>query len=223
MTYKPQPRVGNASWRRRKMVEEQLRHRGIIDARVLAAMCSVPREEFVPDEFREAAYDDRPLPIGHEQTISQPFTVAFMCEALQLRGHEKVLEIGAGSGYGAAVLTKLAAEVFTIERIPQLAEEARQRLKKLGYETVHVITGDGTAGLPDEAPFDAIVVTAGADTLPDAYPRQLCDGGRIIIPLGLQARGQTMYRVTKWKDELQFEDLGPFSFVPLIGGAVGHF
>jgi protein-L-isoaspartate(D-aspartate) O-methyltransferase len=217
MIHEPQDRVVDTLWQRRRMVEEQLRPRGISDLRVIAAMRSVAREEFVPDDLRDAAYEDGPLPIGYDQTISQPFTVAFMCQALQLRGREKVLEIGAGSGYSAAVLSQLAHEVFTIERIPELAEEARQRLRQLRYQNVHVLTGDGTRGLREEAPFDAIVVTAGAEFLPDAYVQQLCDGGRIVIPIGPLHSGQTMQRFTRFGNELASEELGSFSFVPLIG------
>lgn len=199
------------------MVEDQLRRRGITDQHVLQAMSEVPREEFVPEEARSAAYDDRPLPIGCGQTISQPFTVAFMSQMLQLNGNEKVLEIGTGSGYGAAVLSQLAATVYTVERIPELATDAKQRLARLGYDNVHVRTADGTLGWPEEAPFDGIVVTAGAGTLPDAYVSQLAPEGRIVIPLGQYPGSQTMYRFTKRGTELQTEDLGDFAFVPLIG------
>lgn len=202
---------------RRQMVDEQLREHGISDERVLEAMGRVPREEFVPADLRDAAYEDGPLPIGSGQTISQPFTVAIMCQALQLAGTEKVLEIGAGSGYGAAVLSLLADNVFTVERVPELAEGARARLARLGYDNVRVLTGDGTMGLPDEAPFDAIVVTAGAETLPDAYVRQLRPSGRIVIPIGEYRYNQTMYRFIRLDEELRVENLGGFAFVPLIG------
>lgn len=213
----PQQQTADSLWRRRRMVDEQIRDRGITDARVLSAMRTVPRDEFVPDDLCDAAYDDCPLPIGHEQTISQPSTVAFMCQALQLRGDEKVLEIGAGSGYSAAVLSLLADVVFTIERIPELATQARQRLRRLGYRNVHVITGDRTLGLPEQAPFDAIVVTAGAESLPDNYVQQLRNGGRIVIPIGQLPCGQIMHRFTRQENELTDEDLGSFAFVPLIG------
>lgn len=202
---------------RRRMVDDQLRAHGISDLRVLKAMGQVPREEFVPPDLRSAAYDDCPLPIGCEQTISQPFTVAFMAQELQLRGGEKVLEIGAGSGYGAAVLAHLAAEVYSIERIPVLADQARERLAHLKYKNVAIITGDGTRGLPDQAPFDAIVVTAGAEALPHAYVEQLCDGGRIVVPIGGYRDSQIMYRFTRLAGELKVEHLGRFTFVPLIG------
>jgi protein-L-isoaspartate(D-aspartate) O-methyltransferase len=202
---------------RRRMVEEQLREHGISDERVLDAMGRVPREEFVPGDLRDAAYEDGPLPIGFGQTISQPFTVALMCQALLLEGTEKVLEIGAGSGYSAAVLSLLTGSVFTVERMPGLAEGARARLARLGYHNVRVLTGDGTLGLPGEAPFEAIVVTAGAETLPDTYIRQLARGGRLVIPIGEYRYNQTMYRFTRLADELRVENLGGFAFVPLIG------
>jgi protein-L-isoaspartate(D-aspartate) O-methyltransferase len=205
-----------AEWRAR-MVDEQLRERGMRDERVLQAMRSVPREEFVEEYLRHRAYDDGPLPIGFGQTISQPFTVAFMCEALQLTGTERVLEVGTGSGYAAAVLSLLAQEVFTIERIPALAEQARKRLDRLGYRNVQVNTGDGTLGLPEHAPYAGIVVTAGAAMLPQPYVEQLAVGGRIVIPVGGYPFGQTMYRYTKRPQGLQVEDLGGFAFVPLIG------
>jgi protein-L-isoaspartate(D-aspartate) O-methyltransferase len=199
------------------MVEDQLRGHGILDERVLRAMSQVPREEFVPPGLQSAAYDDCPLPIGFDQTISQPFTVAYMCEALQLCCNERILEIGAGSGYGAAVLSLLGNRVFTIERIPELAEQACERLARLGYHKVCVVTGDGTVGLPEEAPFDAVVVTAGAEALPDAYVEQLSPGGRIVIPIGRHRHSQTMYRFTRHRGELRVESLGGFTFVPLIG------
>lgn len=199
------------------MVDEQFRDHGITDPRVLQVMSEVPREEFVPPGLRTAAYDDCPLPIGCDQTISQPFTVAFMTQALQLHGPEKVLEIGTGSGYGAAVLGRIAAEVYTVERIAELADQARERLARLGYDNVTVVTGDGTLGLPDHAPFDAIVVTAGAESLSEAFVQQLRDGGRIVVPIGGYRTGQTMYRFTRLRGELKVEDLGSFTFVPLIG------
>lgn len=202
---------------RRQMVEGQLRARGIRDQRVLQAMATVPREEFVSPSMRHAAYRDAALPIEFGQTISQPFTVAFMCEALRLQGTEKVLEIGAGSGYSAAVLSLLCGEVHTVERIPELAELARQRLLRLGYENVRVYAANGTLGLPAAAPFDGIVVTAGAPALPCRYARQLAEGGRIVIPIGPSPTSQEMRRFTRHGDELEQEELGGFAFVPLIG------
>jgi protein-L-isoaspartate(D-aspartate) O-methyltransferase len=181
---------------RHNMVVDQLERRGISDPRVLEAMEWVPREEFVPPEMVGLAYEDRALAIPFEQTISQPYTVAFMCEAARLRADDKVLEIGTGSGYGAAVLSLLAREVHTVERIDELFHAARERLSGLGYENIHVYRDDGTLGLPDEAPFNAIVVTAGAELLPAAYQEQLADGGRLVIPIGPPAF-QQMIRLTR--------------------------
>ncbi len=205
------------SSQRQLMVERQLQQRGIHDPRVLAAMRAVPRELFVPDSKVSDAYADCPLPIGEGQTISQPFTVAFMAEALHLRGDERVLEIGTGSGYGAAILAQLSAEVHTVERIPLLAEQARRRLAQLGLNHVHVHQGDGSLGWAEAAPFDAIVVTAGAASLPTAYIDQLGTNGRIVIPIGRKPTLQHLYRFWRQGEVLQKEDLGAFAFVPLIG------
>jgi protein-L-isoaspartate(D-aspartate) O-methyltransferase len=201
---------------RRELVE-QLRRRGIVDERVLQAMADVPREKFVPEALLDRAYEDHALPIGLDQTISQPFTVAFMCEALQLTGDETVLEIGTGSGYGACVLSRLAAWVDTIERLPELAEAARERIRRLDYRNIRVHIGDGSLGLPNEAPFDAIIATAGAEHCPAALVEQLADGGRIVIPIGDSPRQQILMRYTRRGDELHSEPLGDFAFVPLIG------
>ncbi len=201
---------------RRELVE-QLRRRGIVDKRVLQAIADVPREVFVPKALLDRAYEDHALPIGLDQTISQPFTVAFMCEALQLDGSENVLEIGTGSGYGACVLSRIAAWVDTIERLPELAEEARTRIQRLGYRNIRVHLGDGSLGLPEDAPFDAIIATAGAEHCPTAFVEQLADGGRIVIPIGDSPRRQVLRRYTRRGDELQSESLGDFAFVPLIG------
>jgi protein-L-isoaspartate(D-aspartate) O-methyltransferase len=202
--------------RRHRMVDIDLRERGLRDRRMLAAMSRVPREEFVPDSLRDDAYEDRPLPIGFGQTISQPFTVAFMLEALSLCGGENVLEIGTGSGYAAAILSRLARVVHTVERVPELASEAESRLQRLGCDNVHVHQCDGTLGLPEYAPFDAIVVTAAAESLPPPLRDQLTVGGRIVIPIG-DSGGQSLYRLTNSDDGLESEDLGGFAFVPLIG------
>lgn len=202
---------------RLRMVEGQLRDRGISDEAVLSAMSRVPREEFVPQDLQHSAYDDRALPIGYGQTISQPFTVAFMCEALKLTGSETVLEIGTGSGYGAAVLSHMAQFVYTVERIPELAEQAQDRLARLGYSNVVVQRADGTLGLPDRGPFDSMAVTAGAEFLPEAYREQLAEGGRLVIPIGPYRSSQTMFRFTKRDGRLVSENLGMFAFVPLIG------
>lgn len=202
---------------RRHMVEQQVACRDIDDQRVLAAMATIPREEFVPPKLQSLAYTDQALPIECDQTISQPFTVAFMCQALQLRGGERVLEVGTGSGYAAAVMSQLAAEVVTVERIPFLAETAAARLSRLGYHNVQVHTADGTMGWSAGAPYDAIVVTAAAEQLPQPYVDQLKDGGRIVIPIGPRIRGQRMFRFTRHGKEIVAEVLGSFAFVPLIG------
>jgi len=166
------------------MVDSQLRARGISDPRVLEAMLRVPRHQFIPDTYRSQAYEDHPLPIGESQTISQPYVVALMLESLQLTPADKVLEIGAGSGYVTALLAELAAQVFSIERHPALADNARKVLATLGYSNVQVITGDGTVGFPAAAPFDAILVSAAAPELPTELLTQLREGGRMIIPVG---------------------------------------
>lgn len=202
---------------RRRMVDLKLVHRGIHDHRVLDAMLEVPRHLFVPEAWREESYDDGPLPIGFGQTISQPLTVAYMLQALRLQGPERVLEIGTGSGYSAAVLSHLAREVHSIERIPELAASAAERLTRWGYRNVQVHQADGTLGLPDQAPFDAIVVAAGSPRLPPPYVEQLSEGGRILIPIGEPLAGQSLMRFTRQAGELVEEDLGLFAFVPLLG------
>lgn len=202
---------------RERMIENQLRSRGLNESRVLAAMAEVPREVFVPDEYRDRAYHDGPLPIGFDQTISQPYTVAFMCQALRLTPSDKVLEVGTGSGYAAAVLSRLARTVVTIERLPELAEGAQRCLRELHYENVCVRVGDGSRGAADEAPFDAIVAAAAAPALPEAFVEQLVPGGRIVLPIGERWGGQMMCRFTKTDDGLVEEHLGGFSFVPLVG------
>lgn len=199
------------------MVSEQLEARGIHDPRVLEAMDWVPRHEFVPHELLAEAYDDRALPIEADQTISQPYTVGFMCQEAQLTAGDKVLEIGAGSGYCAAVLSLLSREVCTIERIEELHGTARERLRRLGYKNVRCFLDDGTLGLPNEAPFDVILVAAGAKTLPVTYQAQLAEGGRLIIPIGPQSR-QQMFRFTRRGGTLERQELGSFGFVPLVGG-----
>jgi protein-L-isoaspartate(D-aspartate) O-methyltransferase len=205
--------------RRRAMVASQLAARGIRDARVLDAMRTVPREAFVPEHLRESAYADSPLPIGAGQTISQPHVVAFMIDALDLKGGEKVLEIGAGSGYAAAVLGQIAGQVYAIERIRELAERARDTLHALGYDNVQIRHGDGTRGWPEQAPFDAIAVAAGAREVPQALKQQLKEGGRAIIPVGLSVHFQQLKRITRLSpDDYAEEDLIPVRFVPLIGG-----
>ena len=203
---------------RAEMVERNIAARGVRDELVLDAMRTVPRELFLPKSLREFAYEDSPLPIAGEQTISQPYIVAFMAEALMLRGGEKVLEIGAGSGYAAAVLSEIAASVYTVERLGRLAEKAAALLTELGYENVHVLHGDGTKGWPDHAPYDAIVVAAGGPQVPESLKEQLKIGGRLVIPVGADQRAQELVRVTRTsKDEYRSEDIADVRFVPLIG------
>ena len=201
-----------------RMVKEHLLARGIADAAVIRAMREVPREAFLPPEMAACAYDDAPLPIEAEQTISQPYIVAYMIEALELSGGERVLEIGTGSGYAAAVLSLCAAEVVTVERIALLATGARSRLRSLGRHNVTVECADGTLGWPQQAPYQAIVVTAGAPELPDALLEQLADGGRLVIPVGPTPHLQVMVRVRRYPGgEFRREELCPVRFVPLIG------
>jgi protein-L-isoaspartate(D-aspartate) O-methyltransferase len=203
---------------RRLMVENQLERRGIADPLVLAAMGKVPREAFVPPELADEAYADGPLPIGEGQTISQPYIVALMTEALELRGGERVLEIGAGSGYAAAVLAEIAAELFTVERHARLAEEAAARLAGLGYDNVQVRVGDGSRGWPEHAPYEAIVVAAGAPEVPEALKEQLAVGGRLVIPVGRGRTLQDLLRLRRLSEtEYQREELGGVRFVPLVG------
>jgi protein-L-isoaspartate(D-aspartate) O-methyltransferase len=198
------------------MVRTQLERRGITDQRVLDAMASVPRHLFVPPEVRGEAYQDRALPIHEGQTISQPFIVALMAQALCLTGSERVLEIGTGSGYAAAVLSRLAGQVYTIERWPALAEAAAHRLYDLGYANVEVSIGDGTAGLPAYAPFDGIIVAAAAPWVPRPLREQLGEGGRLVIPVGGRDE-QLLLRLTRSGHEIRTERLSGVRFVPLIG------
>ncbi len=203
---------------REEMVSRQIESRGVRSRQLLDAMRKVPREQFLPEALREFAYDDSPLPIAAEQTISQPYIVAFMIEGLALTGGETVLEIGTGSGYAAAVLAEIAGKVFTIERIEELASAARSTLAKLGYDNVEVVHGDGTLGLPAEAPFDAIVVAAGGPSVPESLKEQLRIGGHLVIPVGTYRGVQELVRVTRLsKTEFQTEDLADVRFVPLIG------
>jgi protein-L-isoaspartate(D-aspartate) O-methyltransferase len=204
---------------RERMVATQIEARGIADPLVLEAMRAVPRERFVPAALARFAYEDRPLPIGEGQTISQPYIVAVMTRAAGLKLGARVLEIGTGSGYGAAVLSRIAAEVYTVERVGALAEEARERLARLGYANVHVLEGDGTLGWAEHAPYDAIVVTAGGPRVPQALLSQLAaGGGRLIMPVGPGAGHQRLVRVTRTDaQEYQYEDLEEVAFVPLIG------
>jgi protein-L-isoaspartate(D-aspartate) O-methyltransferase len=200
---------------RQFMVDSQLRARGIADSRVLDAMLRVPRHEFVPEAFRAETYEDHPLPIGEGQTISQPYVVAVMLESLQLKHGDNVLEIGTGSGYVTALLAELAAQVFSIERHDTLAANARAVLARLGYNNVHVLTGDGTLGLPAHAPFDAILVSAATLRIPPALIAQLREGGRMIVPVGSADSQQLSFiRVHNGQPIISLHD--PVRFVPLI-------
>jgi protein-L-isoaspartate(D-aspartate) O-methyltransferase len=201
---------------RERMVSEQLEARGIRDRRVLEAMRKVPRHLFVEEALAAQAYGDFPLPIGEKQTISQPFIVAQMTEALELKGPEKVLEVGAGSGYQTAILAELASKVYTIERIRALYVRARAILDQLKYYNVALKLGDGSLGWSDEAPFDAILVAAGAPHIPEPLIKQLADGGRLVAPIG-DRYNQNLMRVIKHGEELKEEDLGGCRFVPLVG------
>ena len=201
---------------RARMVERQLRRRGIPDERVLAAMSRVPREQFVPDSVRAYAYADDALPIGQGQTISQPFVVATICSLLALDGFERVLDVGTGSGYQAAVLAELVPEVVTIERIQELAETARAALAAAGYRNVEVRVGDGSLGVPERAPFDAIAVAAATPTVPQALYEQLAEGGRIVVPRGSRD-GQELVLVVRTAGGPIERAVLPVRFVPLLG------
>jgi len=203
---------------RDQMVEHHILHRGVRSEPVLAAMRRVPREAFLPQELKEFAYEDAPLPIAEGQTISQPYIVAMMTDALELEGGEKVLEIGTGSGYAAAVLSLIAKDVYTVERIGQLAEKAAGTLSALGYRNVHVLHADGTLGWPDHAPYDAIVVAAGGPQVPESLKAQLKIGGRLVIPVGADRGLQELVRVTRVSQhEYKMEELADVRFVPLVG------
>ena len=202
---------------RMAMVESQLAARGIVDTRVLEAMAWVPREDFLPEDRQSWAYRDRAVPLGHGQTVSQPYMVAAMTEALRLGPEDRVLEVGTGSGYQAAVLSAIAAEVFTIERLPDLQSAAEERLAALGISNVRFRVGDGSLGWPEEIPFDAIIVTAGAPSVPPALKSQVNeDGGRLVIPVGPR-RQQSLIRYTRTGNEYVTERLLNCAFVPLVG------
>lgn len=203
---------------RADMVKLQIEARGIQNGSVLQAMRNVKRHEFVPPELQSLAYADQPLPIGEDQTISQPYIVALMTELLELRPSDRVLEIGTGSGYQAAVLAEIVKDVYTIEIIPKLAERSKEKLLGLGYKNIHVITGDGTLGLPQEAPFDAIIVTAAPEKIPEPLTDELKTGGRMIIPLG-KSPNQTLYLVKKTETGLEKEEIIPVRFVPMTSPA----
>jgi protein-L-isoaspartate(D-aspartate) O-methyltransferase len=203
---------------REHMVRTQIESRGVRNSLVLQAMREVPRHEFVSESEVDMAYVDRPLPIGHGQTISQPYIVAYMTEALRLRSGERVLEIGTGFGYQAAVLSRIASEVYTIDRVPELVETARHILDRLGYDNVYCRTGDGTEGWSDKAPFDGIIATAAAPRVPEPLQEQLAVGGRLVMPIGEYRFGQHIVRMTKGTGgSLQEERLLDVAFVPMIG------
>ena len=200
---------------RLRMVERQIRARGIRDQAVLEALRKTPRHRFVPETYRHLSYEDHPLPIGQNQTISQPFIVAYMTEAAEISPQDKVLEIGTGSGYQAAILGEIAREVYTIEIIPELAERARQTLGELGYKNVQVKAGNGYLGWPEHAPFDAIIVTAAPDEIPKALVEQLAVNGKMVIPVGVG--DQEMVIITKTKDGVVEKRTMPVRFVPMTG------
>jgi protein-L-isoaspartate(D-aspartate) O-methyltransferase len=201
---------------RKRMVEDQIRARGVKDKRVLQAMAHVPRHLFVPEMYGPVAYSDGPLPIGKGQTISQPYIVAFMTEAIRLSPEDKVLEVGTGSGYQAAVLAEVVKSVFTIEIVPELGREAAERLEEMGYQNIRARVGDGYLGWPEEAPFDGIIVTAAADKIPQPLIDQLKTGGRLCIPVGEANTVQSLILVTKEEDGVRKETLFPVRFVPLV-------
>ena len=215
---KPAPIVDLAGERQR-MVQEQLMPRGVHDKRVLAAMSKVPREEFVPQASRAASYTDQPLPIGYDQTISQPYIVAFMTEQLHPSSGDRVLEVGTGSGYQAAILSELVAEVYSIEIIEPLAKTAEATLQRLGYKNVFVKVGDGYKGWPEHTPFDAITVTCAPDHVPQPLIDQLKEGGRMIIPVG-SFGDQELYLLEKKNGQLQRSAVLPVRFVPMAGEAM---
>jgi protein-L-isoaspartate(D-aspartate) O-methyltransferase len=206
------------SWKlsRIRMVEYQIEARGIHNPRVLDAMREIPRHLFVPPEFRESAYQDRPLPIGKGQTISQPYIVAMMTELLEIGPGDKVLEVGTGSGYQAAILAKLARFVVTIERLPEIASAAEKLFESLNISNVKVITGDGTEGYPPEAPYDAIIVTAATPDIPPPLTRQIADRGRLVAPVGSRDL-QNLIRIRRHGDLIDRESYGGVVFVPLLG------
>jgi len=206
--------------KRKVMVREQIQERGVEDRRVLEAMEKVPRHEFVPEEYRRFAYEDSPLPIGEGQTISQPYIVALMTECLGLEGEEKVLEVGTGSGYQAAILSELVEEVYTIEILELLAKRAEELLQKLGYRNVKVKCGDGYLGWEEYAPFDGIIVTCAPDHIPEPLIEQLAEGGRMVIPVGEIPFNQFLKLIRKKEGKLTVQNVVPVRFVPMTGEEV---
>lgn len=203
---------------RGQMVKQQIIARGVKDANVIRAMKEVPRHLFVPERYRGSAYNDYPLPIGEGQTISQPYIVAFMTETLDLKPEDKVLEIGTGSGYQAAILAELVKEVYTIEIVEKLGNRARQTLEKAGYKNVYVRVGDGYKGWPDKAPFDAVIVTCAPENIPKPLVQQLKEGGRMIIPVGKEGTIQMLVRGVKEKGRLKTKEVMAVRFVPMVKG-----
>src|SRR6478672_4434771 len=210
--------MADYSRQRERMVERQIAARGVHDEEVLEAMRTVPREEFVAEPLREFAYEDSPLPIEAGQTISQPYIVALMIEAAEVKHGDRVLEIGAGSGYAAAVMAKIADRVYAIERQPELGRVARERFERMGYDNVELKVGDGTRGWPEQAPFDAILAAAGGPEVPDVLLEQLADGGRLVMPVGRSRDSQRLVVVRRTGDRrYEQSELGAVRFVPLIG------
>jgi protein-L-isoaspartate(D-aspartate) O-methyltransferase len=209
------PTPADFTAQRQRMVERQLKSRDIRDERVLAAMTKVPREEFIPAHARGDAYEDGPLPIGYGQTISQPYIVAFMTEQLRPRPSDRVLEIGSGSGYQAAILAELVADVYTIDIVEPLAKTAEATLQRFGYKNVHIKVGDGYKGWPEEAPFDAIIVTCAPEKVPQPLVDQLKDGGRMVIPVG-ERFAQQLYLLEKKNGQLKESATLPVRFVPML-------
>jgi len=203
---------------RQRMVDEQIARRGIRDQRVLAAMRKVERHRFVSEAQRSGAYEDHPLPVGEGQTISQPYIVALMTEALALQGDERVLEVGTGSGYQTAILAELAAEVYSVEILPRLAEQARATLEDLGYQNVHIRLGDGSEGWAEHAPYQGILVTAAPPEVPPALLEQLAEGGRLVIPVGVQSQELELH--TRRPEGFRVERLAAVRFVPLVGSGI---
>ncbi len=203
--------------RRQRMVTEQIRGRGITDERVLAAMAAVPRHLFVEEALASQAYEDHPVPIGHGQTLSQPYMVALMSALLEVQPKDRILEIGTGSGYQAAILAAMGAEVFTVERLKPLYQSAKERLPALGFQQIHLRLADGTLGWPEAAPFDKIIVTAGGPAIPVPLVDQLADPGFLVIPVGRERREQRLIRLVKRGGEAKTEDLGAVVFVDLVG------
>jgi protein-L-isoaspartate(D-aspartate) O-methyltransferase len=199
------------------MVDTQIRRRGVTDREVLDAMKRVHRHEFVPDDLQAQAYEDHPLPIGYGQTISQPYIVALMTELLELEHTDRVLEIGTGSGYQAAILAEIVAQVYTVEIVEPLARAARERLRRLGYTHVHVLHGDGYRGWEEHAPYDAIVVTCAPDHVPQPLVQQLKDGGKLVVPVGPEGGYQTLWQISRQAGKIEPRDVTGVLFVPLTG------